>query len=50
MGITIHYQLSTQKKWTDENVREWLEIMADYARHLGCANVGPVVPAFKLAV
>jgi len=45
MGLTIHYKLSTQKQWSSENVREWLEIMADYARHLGCASVGPVVPA-----
>ena len=49
MGITIHYRLSTQKEWTDENVREWLEIVADYARHLGCAHVGSVVSAYKLA-
>jgi len=48
MGITIHYRLSTQQEWTDDNVREWLEIMADCAQHLGCANVGSVVPAHKL--
>ena len=47
MGITIHYQLSTQKEWSEENVREWLEVVADYARHLGCASVGPVVPAYN---
>ena len=49
MGITIHYRLATQQEWTDERVREWLEIVADYARHLGCASVGPVVPAYQLA-
>ena len=47
MGLTIHYKLSTHKPWSSEDVREWLEIMADYARHIGCASVGPVVPAQK---
>ncbi len=42
MGLIIHYQLSTQKSWSAENVREWLEIVADYARYLGCESVGKI--------
>ena len=49
MGLTINYRLSTQKPWSSDNVREWLEIMADYARCIGCASVGPVVPAHKVS-
>jgi hypothetical protein len=45
MGLTINYKLSTQKPWSSENVRDWLEIMADYARLIGCVSVGPVVSA-----
>jgi hypothetical protein len=47
MGLTIHYKLSTEEDWPSEKVREWLEIMADYARHIGCASVGPVVPSYE---
>ena len=47
MGLTIHYKLSTQRPWSAEKVREWLEIMADYARLIGCASVGAVVPAHQ---
>jgi hypothetical protein len=51
MGLTIHYHLSTRNEWSEETVLEWLGIVADYARHLGCANVGPVLPArnFRLS-
>ncbi len=47
MGLTIHYQLDTQADWTDEEVRARLEVLGDYARHLGCDNVGEVLPAHK---
>jgi hypothetical protein len=42
MGLTIHYKLSMQKSWSSEYVREWLEIVADYARHLGCERVNEI--------
>jgi len=47
MGLTIHYQLSTQSDWTEEEVFARWEIIGDYARHLGCDNVGDVLPAHK---
>ena len=42
MGLTIHYKLSAHEDWSSEKVRQWLEIMADYARHLGCESVGEI--------
>ena len=32
MGLTINYKLSTQKPWSSDNVREWLEIMTENPR------------------
>ena len=42
MGLTIHYKLSTQKEWSSEAVRGWLEIVGDYARHLRCKSVSAI--------
>jgi hypothetical protein len=39
MGITIHYRLSASQEWAEEKVREWLEIVGDYAKFLGCDQV-----------
>jgi hypothetical protein len=47
MGLTIHYKLSTRELWKSEGVCGRLEILSDYARYLGCANVSAVVPASK---
>lgn len=47
MGLTIHYQLSVARKLPEEQVRELLERVAERARALGCADVGPVRSAFS---
>jgi hypothetical protein len=49
MGLTISYKLSTREPWTSEGVCGRLEILSDYARHLGCVNVSPVIPASEQA-
>lgn len=48
MGLTIHYQLSTESDWTEEEVFARWEILRDYARHLRCDSVGAVEPAYQM--
>src|ERR1035438_3583008 len=48
MGLTIHYHLSAPEAWPEKRIGDALEIIADYARHLGCAEVGPVMKAREL--
>jgi hypothetical protein len=45
MGLTINYKLSAREDWPSAKVRQWLEIIADYARHLGCESVGDIQDA-----
>jgi hypothetical protein len=47
MGLTIHYNLSAPESWTSEEIHGRFEIIADYARHLGCAEVPGVLPAHE---
>lgn len=45
MGLTINYTLSAPESWASEEVRGRFEIIADYARHLRCDEVGDLESA-----
>jgi len=44
MGLTIQYTLLVDRKLAGAVVRELVERAAQYARKIGCAEVGPVLP------
>ena len=43
MGLTIHYNLTAPESWSEDDVCGRFEILGDYARHLGCAEVSTVL-------
>jgi len=45
MGLTIHYTLSARENLSGAVVRELAQRMARYARKIGCARVGHLLPA-----
>jgi hypothetical protein len=47
MGLTIHYTLSLKEKVSAAVVRELARRTADYARKIGCAEVGGLLRAEK---
>ena len=44
MGLTIHYELRIEKRRARAVVRDLVERAALYARKIGCAEVGEVLP------